>query len=94
MSTVLTKKDLSDKIAEEFNMTKVQAVEVVNYFIDQATETLAGGGTVELYGFGKFEVRHRPERQGINPSTKEKITIKASNSPAFKASKGLKDAVN
>lgn len=94
MSKVLTKKILSENIAEEFGVTKKLGAEIVNYVLDSFTEVLAEEGKVELSGFGKFEVRHRPERPGINPATKERITIKASNSPAFKAAKGLKDAVN
>ena len=91
---ILNKKALSDKIAEDFDKTKVEASEIVDFIIDEATAMLAKGGTVELFGFGKFLVRHRPERPGINPATKERITIKASNAPAFKASKRLRDAVN
>ncbi|NLY63220.1 MAG: HU family DNA-binding protein [Erysipelothrix sp.] len=94
MSEVLNKKALSENIAEEFDFTKKVGTEIVNYVLETFTEVLAKGGTVELSGFGKFEVRHRPERPGINPATKERIVIKASNSPAFKAAKGLKDAVN
>lgn len=94
MSKVLNKKALADNLAEEFNSTKKEATEIVNYVLEAFTETLAAGGTVELSGFGKFEVRHRPERPGINPATKERITIKASNTPAFRAAKALKDAVN
>ncbi len=94
MSTILNKKALSDNIAEQFDKTKKESADIVNFILDQFTEVLAEGGTVELSGFGKFEVRHRPERPGINPATKERITIKASNSPAFRAAKALKDAVN
>ena len=55
-------------------------------------ETLKGD-KVQLVGFGTFEVRERPERQGRNPQTKEPMTIAASKLPAFKAGKALKDAV-
>ncbi len=94
MSTILNKKLLSDKISDEFDKTKKESAEIVNFILDEITNTLAKGGTVELSAFGKFEVRHRPERPGINPATKERITIKASNTPAFRAAKALKDAVN
>lgn len=94
MSKILNKKRLSDKIAEEFDKTKKESAEIVNFVLEEMTQALADGGTVELSAFGKFEVRHRPERPGINPATKERITIKASNTPAFRAAKALKDAVN
>ncbi|MGI6042592.1 MAG: HU family DNA-binding protein, partial [Candidatus Alectryocaccobium sp.] len=47
-----------------------------------------------LVGFGTFEVRERAARKGRNPQTKKEIMIPASKAPAFKAGKGLKDAVN
>ncbi len=94
MSKILNKKLLTDRIAEEFDKTKKESGEIVNFVLDEFTEMLKEGGTVEMSGFGKFEVRHRPERPGINPATKERITIKASNTPAFRAAKALKDAVN
>ncbi|NLC54784.1 MAG: HU family DNA-binding protein [Erysipelothrix sp.] len=94
MSKILNKKLLTDRIAEEFEKTKKESGEIVNFILDEFTGMLAEGGTVEMSGFGKFEVRHRPERPGINPATKERITIKASNTPAFRAAKALRDAVN
>lgn len=94
MNEVLNKKVLSENVAEQFELTKKSGTEIVNYILESITENLANGGTVELSGFGKFEVRHRPERPGINPATKERIVIKASNSAAFKPAKALKDAVN
>ena len=48
---------------------------------------------VDLRGFGSFVVKQKKERQGRNPRTGEKIKIKASKQPKFKAGKGLKDAV-
>ncbi len=94
MSKILNKKLLTDKIAEEFDKTKKESGEIVNFVLEEFTAMLAKGGTVEMSGFEKFEVRHRPERPGINPATKERITIKASNTPAFRAAKALREAVN
>lgn len=48
---------------------------------------------VQLVGFGSFETKHRAERTGRNPKTKESITIAASKVPTFKAGKAFKDAV-
>jgi DNA-binding protein HU-beta len=49
---------------------------------------------VSLVGFGTFSVKHRAARTGRNPRTGATINIAASNNPAFKAGKALKDAVN
>ena len=57
------------------------------------TAALKDGNKVDITGFGKFEVKTRAAREGINPQTKEKIEIPASKIPGFKASKSLKDEV-
>lgn len=90
---ILTKKSLADKLADEQGLTKKAAAETVNYIFDEMAKTLKKGGTVDINGFGKFSVKKRAARKGINPRTKETIKIKASKVPAFKASKTLKDLV-
>ena len=48
---------------------------------------------VNFTGFGKFAVADRAARQGINPRTRERITIAASRVPRFSAGAGLKSRV-
>ena len=62
--------------------------------VDIVTDALKKGDQVVLTGFGTFLVRKREARSGRNPRTGEVIQIDASNVPAFKAGKALKDAVN
>ncbi|SJZ49577.1 HU family DNA-binding protein [Anaerorhabdus furcosa] len=93
MADVKTKKVLAEELAGEMNLTKKDATEAVNFLFAQMTKTLKKGGTVDINGFGKFTVKKRAARTGINPLTKEKIKIKATKVPAFKASKTLKDIV-
>lgn len=93
MADVLNKKALVDIIAEETGVTKKAATETIELVFDTISNTLKNGGKVDIPGFGKFEVKHRNSRTGINPSTKEAIEIPASNVPTFKAAKALKDIV-
>jgi|TARA_R110002126_G_scaffold13118_1_gene56259 DNA-binding protein HU-beta len=90
----VNKKELIDAIAERSELTKSQAEKALSSFIDTVSVTLSKGDSVELVGFGKFEVKNRAARDGRNPQTGETIKIKASKVPAFKAGKGLKDTVN
>ena len=46
-----------------------------------------------LLALAHFEVRARAEKQGRNPKTGEAMIVPASNLPAFKAGKALKEAV-
>ena len=48
---------------------------------------------VVLSGFGTFEMRQRRERRGVNPQTRQAMTIPASKSPGFSASNNLKETV-
>ena len=77
--------------AADVNLTKKEAVKAM---IETITETLGKGESIQLVGFGTFEVRERAARSGFNPRTKKKINIAASKVPAFKAGRALKDAVN
>ena len=88
----MLKKDLIDRIAET-GLTKKQAAEALDALLDAITTSLKRGDSVLLTGFGKFEVRTRAARTGINPKTLEKIQLPETKVPAFKAGKGLKEAV-
>ncbi|MEL7608193.1 MAG: HU family DNA-binding protein [Bacillota bacterium] len=90
----MNKTDLISAVAEKSAMSKKDAEKAVNAFIATVTETLKAGEKVQLVGFGVFEVRSRPAHKGHNPMTGAEIDIAASNAPAFKAGKALKDALN
>ena len=73
--------------------TKKQAEVIVDSFFDTIVKTLSKGEEVGITGFGTFRVVKRAARMGVNPKTGEKIQIKASTKPKFRAGKVLKEAV-
>jgi len=90
----MNKSDLIDAIASGANLSKADAARALNATTGAISSALAGGGSVQLTGFGSFVVRHRAARAGRNPQTGASIHISASNVAAFRAGKALKDAVN
>ena len=90
----MNKSDLIDAIAASAGLTKADAGRALDATTDNIASALQKGQSVSLVGFGTFSVKHRAARSGRNPRTGETIQIKASNTPAFKAGKALKDAVN
>ena len=90
----MKKAELVDAIADSADISKAAAGRALDGFVEAVTEALKSGDQVALVGFGTFSVRERAARQGRNPQTGATIEIKASNNPAFKAGKALKDAVN
>lgn len=90
----MNKTELIAAVAEKSGLSKKDADNAVNAMLDVVVETLSQGDKVQIVGFGTFEVRSRSERQGRDPRTNNPITIPASKSPAFKAGKAFKDAVD
>ena len=80
-------------VASAAGLTKKQATMAVDAMLDAVAASLKKGEPVLMTGFGKFEVRTRAARVGINPKTLSKINLPASKVPAFKAGKALKMAV-
>ena len=89
----MNKTELIAAAAQNAGVTKKDAERVVNAALDAITAALVKGEKVQVSGFGIFEVKHREARTGRTPATKETIQIPASDTPVFKASKTLKDAV-
>ncbi|WP_088103952.1 HU family DNA-binding protein [Halalkalibacter urbisdiaboli] len=89
----MNKTELVNAVAERTQLSKKDAGNAVNAVFELISETLSQGETVQLIGFGNFEVRERAARKGRNPQTGEEIDIAATKTPAFKAGKQLKDAV-
>ncbi len=90
----MKKDDLVEALHKSANLpTKKQAGEIVEWFFDTITKTLARGEEVGITGFGVFKTVKRAARAGVNPKTGEKIQIPAMTKPKFSAGKLLKDAV-
>lgn len=90
----MNKSELIDAIAEKSGLTKVDSAKALDAVTATIVETLAKGDSVALVGFGTFAVKERAERQGLNPKTKEPLTIAAAKVPSFKPGKSFKDAVD
>ena len=90
----MNKNELVEKVAAGADITKASAGRVIDALVQSVTDELASNGEVALVGFGTFKVNDRAARTGRNPQTGAEIQIAAAKVPAFKAGKGLKDAVN
>lgn len=89
----MNKTELVAAVAAKAELSKKDADAAVTAVFDAVKDALADGDKVSLIGFGTFSVKERAAREGLNPRTKETITIPATKVPAFKAGSALKDAV-
>ncbi|MGF1541637.1 MAG: HU family DNA-binding protein [Pleurocapsa sp.] len=89
----MNKGELVDRISQKATVTKKQADAVLSAAIETIMEAVSEGDKVTLVGFGSFERRDRKEREGRNPKTGEKMSIPATQVPAFSAGKLFKEKV-
>lgn len=90
----MNKTELIDKIAEGAGLTKADAKKALEATTAAIKDALVAGDKVALIGFGTFSVNERPAREGINPATKQKITIAAKKVAKFKAGADLDEVLN
>ncbi|MEZ3519538.1 MAG: HU family DNA-binding protein [Muribaculaceae bacterium] len=85
----MNKTELINEVAAKANLNKVDAKAAVDAVLESIAEALVNDDKVQLIGFGTFSMVEKPEREGINPRTKEKITISARKSCKFKPADAL-----
>ena len=89
----MNKTELIEKIAVGAELSKADAKKALEATIEAIKNALVEGDKIQLIGFGTFSVSERPAREGINPATREKITIAAKKVAKFKAGAELADAI-
>ncbi len=90
----MTKADFVELLARDERIgNKKAAAEAVEAVLDTIASALSRGDDVNFTGFGKFSVAERGPRQGVNPRTRERITIPGGRVPRFSAGAGLKSQV-
>ena len=89
----MNKLELTDKVADNLRISKVDAAKAVDAVIGAIENGLKKGEKVVITGFGTFEVKTRAARIGKHPKTGEDIKIPASKAIHFKEGKALKDSL-
>lgn len=87
----MNKTQLIDAIRKELGAeaTKKHAADALNATLNAIAKAVEHE-KVQLVGFGTFETKKRPARNGRNPRTGQTIKIKASSVVTFRASSSLK----
>src|SRR5262249_58727149 len=87
----MTKAELVDHVAATVQLSKSQTDAVLTQCLQAIMDAVQAGEAVELRGFGRFHLRHRPPRTGRNPRTGETLQIPAKAVPIFAAGGNLSD---
>ena len=89
-----TKAELVTAISEKTGLSKVQAKDALEAFVDAVTESLKSGAEVRLVGFGSFVPVSRKAGLARNPRTGETVKRAALKTARFRVGEGLKSALN
>jgi DNA-binding protein HU-beta len=89
----MNKSELINELSEETTFSKKDVTRVIDSLTRIIGRTLKKGEKVSITGFGSWWISCRPKRQGINPATKQRISLPAVNVPRFKPGKNLRQVV-
>ncbi|MEY3371326.1 MAG: hypothetical protein RLZZ392_362 [Pseudomonadota bacterium] len=92
MTTTITRQYLSDLVYKELGIS--EAANFIDDIFEFITLQLEKKNKVKIANFGSFNIRHKNERIGRNPKTKEQKVISSRTVVTFKPSKILKNKIN
>lgn len=89
----MNKAQLVEAIADKMG-GRQQAADAVDAVLDAIVRAVVSGDRVSVTGFGSFEKVDRPARYARNPQTGERVRVKKTSVPRFRAGQGFKDLVS
>jgi DNA-binding protein HU-beta len=90
----VNKAELVQELTSRFDGNKRQAQEALDHVLEAITRSVAKGERVVITGFGAFERVDRPARSARNPRTGERVKVKKTSVPRFKAGAEFKSYVS
>ncbi len=92
MPTV-TKKQLTDRIADATGNKRVLVKQIVQEFLNEVVSELGQGNRLEFRDFGVFEVRTHEARTARNPRTGKRVPVPEKRTVKFKPGRLMRDRV-
>lgn len=71
----MNNKDYIARLAQKTGYTQADTQQMVRTVIEQMSHSFEEGDTLQIGGFGTFEVKKRLERVVINPSTQQRMLV-------------------
>ena len=90
----MNKTDLIQRLADQHQLSKAEAGRILDTLLDTVVAAVKKGDAVTIPGFGSFKQHARAARNGVNPSTGDKIKIHAAKLPKFTPGATFKAAVD
>ena len=90
----VTKFDLVEAVYANTSYDKKVVQTVIDTFLEEVKNSLKDSSTIELRGFGTFELRLRKGKESArNPKTGDKVTVAPHYGAAFRSGQELKNSL-
>lgn len=89
----LTRADIVDRMHSDVGLSRAESARIVERLLGLIRDELTSGDDVKLSGFGSFVIRHKGERVGRNPRTREEVPIAPRRVVTFRPSSTLRDRI-
>jgi DNA-binding protein HU-beta len=91
---MINKQELVDVVTDQTRLPRRDVEVVIDAFLELVISKLSVNEQINLSGFGKFEVRERKGRRGVNPrNPTQEIQVPSVRVAKFRPGKTLKEAV-
>jgi DNA-binding protein HU-beta len=91
---MINKQGLVDVVTDQTRLPRRDVEAIINAFLELVITKLSVDEEINLSGFGKFEVRERKGRRGVNPrQPTQEIQVPSVRVAKFRPGKTLKEAV-
>ncbi len=90
----LNKRDLIEQVSEKAHVSKKDAESAIDAAFALIEKSLLEGQEVNITNFGSFLPKTRQARDGTDPKSHKRITIKEARTVSFKLSKQFKAKIN
>ncbi|MBP7654600.1 integration host factor subunit beta [Candidatus Dependentiae bacterium] len=92
--TAITRQNVCDKIAAEFNLDSDLIDELMINFFEVFKKAIISGDKIELRNFGVFQLVERKAKIARNLKTNEPIALPVKKYLSFKPGKEMKEQIN
>jgi len=89
----MNKIELVKQMSKQSKLSQKDCAMCLTALTQVLTSTLKRGEMISLVGFGKFYMKHYPQRKSYNPQTQQVCSLKARFLPVFKVSNALKSKI-
>ena len=87
----MTNKELIAELSKRLEWTQTQTAQILDQAIAIINSNLANSNSINIQGFGSFEIKKRQERVSVNPVSKQRFLVPPKITPAFRPGQVVKD---